>query len=166
METHKDLAEFARLGLRFLAPASIVAWADGLIAGGGIAAPWLIDLALATPGTIEDALKHVSGEMDGDLPTRLFLALVRRHWRSGSLTIGDVRGIGWMLHCESTLLEPDGQADWGACLEAEGDELDQGWRTEDDLRMSIDEKLAEYADLEACLPSWAVGEEPRSDWRL
>ena len=154
---YKDLAEFARLGLRFrvVAPASIVAWADGIIASGDIPEPWLIDLALATkPDAIEDALEQVPGEPQTDLAIRLFLALVLRRWRSGSLTIGDIRGIGWLLHCESALPTLDGQADWGVCLEVECEELDNGWRTEDDLRASIDEKLAEYSWLEATLPAW------------
>ena len=66
----KDLGEFARLALRFrlLAPPSIVAWADALIADRDIPAPWLIDLALAKPDTIDDALKRVPGEAAGRPP--------------------------------------------------------------------------------------------------
>jgi hypothetical protein len=153
----KDLVEFARLALRFrlLAPPSIVAWADALIPDRDIPEPWLIDLALAKPDTIDDSLRRVPCDAQGDLPMRLFLALLHRRWHSGTLTIGDVRGIGWLLHCERALPAEAGQADWGVCLEVEGEELDAGWRTEDDLRASIDEKLAEYFGLEAWLPAWA-----------
>jgi hypothetical protein len=47
----KNLAEFARLALRFrlLAPASIVAWDDALVADRDVPEPWFIDLALAKP---------------------------------------------------------------------------------------------------------------------
>ena len=38
-------------------------------------------------------------------------------------------------------------ADWGVCLEVEGEELDAVWH-EDDLRASIDEYLAQYAAVE------------------
>jgi hypothetical protein len=154
----RDLAEFALLALRFriLAAATVIEWADGIIESGDASPPsWVIDLALAKPNTVEDALKRVPGEAHAELPIRLFLALVRRRWQSGRLSIGDVRGIGWRLHGELTLPTPDGQADWGVCLEAEGEELDEGWRTEDDLRISIDEKLAEYSDVEPALPDWA-----------
>lgn len=158
METNaKDLAELARLGLRFgvVSPAAIIAWADGLIAAGAIPEPWLIDLALATqPDGIEDALRRVPGEAQADLSTRLLLTLVLRRWRAGRIDIDVVRGVGWWLHCEEALAAPDGQADWGVCLEVEGEEFDEGWRTEDDLRRSINEALAEYAWLEAQLPSW------------
>lgn len=155
---HRDIAEFARLGLRFhlLAASAITAWAEGVVAEVDVPEPWLIDLALAvTPEAIEDALGRVPGDPQADLAIRFFLALVLRRWRSGSLTIGDVRGIGWELHRDSALPTPDGQADWGVCLEVEGEELGQGWRTEGELRASIDEKLAEYSDLEAAIPAWA-----------
>ena len=153
----RDLAEFALLGLRFRIPAtaSVVEWADGIVAAGDASPSWVIDLALAKPNTVEDALKRVPGETQADLPIRLFLALVRRRWQSGRLSIGDVRGIGWLLHCESALPTPDGQSDWGVCLEVEGEELDEGWRTEADLCISIDEKLAEYSGVEPTLPDWA-----------
>lgn len=153
----KDLAEFARLGLRFriLTLSSVTAWADGLIAETDCPAPWLIDLALAdNTESIENALKHVPGEAQADLAIHLFLAMVCRQWRSGRLSIGHVRKIGWSLHCESALPTLDGQIDWGVCLEVECEELDAGWRTEDDLRASIEQKLAQYSDLEGKLPAW------------
>ncbi|MEI8379855.1 MAG: hypothetical protein WCJ09_06990 [Planctomycetota bacterium] len=154
----KDLAEFARLGLRFhiLPLSSVTTWADGIIAETNFPAPWLIDLAMADDmESIENALRHVPGEAQADLAIRLFLALVCRQWRSGNLSIGYVREIGWSLHCESALPSLDGQADWGVCLEVECEELDAGWRTEDDLRASIEQKLAQYSDLEGKLPAWA-----------
>ena len=104
--------------------------------------------------SIEIALRHVPGEPHADLAIRLFLALVCRQWRSGRLSIGHVREIGWSLHCESALPTLDGQADWGVCLEVECEELDSGWHTDDDLRASIEQKLAQYSDLEGKLPAW------------
>jgi hypothetical protein len=152
----KDLAEFARLGLRFhiLTPSAVVEWADRLIAESDVPAPWVIDLSLSRPNDVEDRLRRVPGEPQLDMATRLFLGLVRRRWREGRLTIGEVRGIGWSLHCDLALPAPGGRADWGVCLEAEGEEFDQGWRTEADLRESIEEKLAQYADIESWLPNW------------
>jgi hypothetical protein len=152
----KDLAEFFMLALRFhiLPPSAVIDWADRTIADGDIPAPWIIELALSKPKSVVDALRRVPGEAYAGLPTRLLLDLVRRRWRSGRLTVGDVRGIGWSLHCDLALPASGAQADWGACLEAEGEELDAGWRTEDDLRVSIDEKLAAYADGEPLLPVW------------
>lgn len=153
----KDLAEFARLALRFriLPRSSVTTWADGIIAQTDCPAPWLIDLAMADDAeSMEQALRYVPGETQTDLPIRLFLALVYRQWSSGSLSIEHIRKIGWSLHCELALPSHDGQADWGVCIEVECEELDAGWRTEDDLRASIEQKLAQYSDLEGKLPAW------------
>ncbi len=152
----KDFAEFALLGIRFriLTPAAVVAWADGIIAQADIPAAWVIELAMATANTIEDELKRVPGESQIGLSLHLLLALIFRRWRAGRLTINEVRSIGWFLHCESALPKPKGNGDWGVCLEYECDGRDEGWRTEDELRKSIDEKLAGYSSIEWMLPSW------------
>ncbi len=110
----KDLAEFASLSLRFriLPLSSVTTWADGIIAETDCSAPWLIDLAMADDvESIENALRLVPGEPHADLAIRLFLALVCRQWRSGRLSIGHVRKIGWSLHCDLALPSLDGQAD-------------------------------------------------------
>ena len=154
----KDIAEFARIGLRFqvLPLSSVVAWADIMILEGDIPDNWLMDLATAKDGlTADSLLRQLPGESQFQLPVCLFLALVRRRWRAGQLTIGQVRGIGWTLHCESALAKPDGQADWGVCLEVEGEEFDEGWRTKNSLRISIEEKLAVYSEFEQFIPTWA-----------
>ena len=154
----KDIAEFARLGIRFhvLPVSSIVTWADHMIEAGDIPANWLMDLATAKDGETADAsLRQVPGEAQPRVPMNLFLALVRRLWSKGQLTIGQVRGIGWLLHCESALPTSKGQADWGVVLEVEGEGLDEGWCTEDSLRQSIDEKLSEYSEFDSTLPAWA-----------
>jgi len=149
---HKDLAEFARLALRYnlLGGPPVVAWADSVIAESEYAPTWAIDLALARPQVLEEALRADPGEPQGDLPVRLLLALVRRLWRSAGLTIGQVRGIAWDLYRAS----PD-QFLWGACLEVEGDLFDAGYGTEEDLRASIGEKFAPYEVDDAMLPAWA-----------
>jgi hypothetical protein len=154
----KDLAEFARLGLRFqvLPLSSIVAWADIMILEGDIPDNWLMDLATVKDGlTADSLLRQLPGESQFQLPLCLLLALVHRRWRAGQLTIGQVRGIGWDLHCESVLPKPDGQGDWGVCLEVEGEEFDEGWRTENSLRKSIDETLSVYSEFEQFIPAWA-----------
>jgi hypothetical protein len=61
----------------------------------------------------------------------------------------------WSAFFSRAIPEPDGQADWGVCLEVEGEDFDEGRRTEDEMRESIDEKLAQYADLEGLLANWA-----------
>ena len=153
----KDFAEFARLGLRFriLPPTAVTAWADGIIAETDVPPTWLVDLAMATDSeSMENALRLVPGDAHADLAMCLFLALVYRQLRSGGLTVRDVHSIGWSLHCELALPNPDGQADWGVCLEVECEELDAGWRTEDDLRASIEQKLAQYSVHVESLPVW------------
>ena len=152
----KDFAEFALLGLRFriLTPAAVIAWADGIIAQTDNPAAWVIELAMATADTIEDELKRVPGKGQIGLSLHLFLALVFRRWRSGTLTIEDACIIGWSLHCESALPRPKGQSDWGVRLSCELDEFEDGLRTEDELRNSIDEKLADYFSVDRMLPTW------------
>lgn len=152
--TQKDIAEFARLGLRFriLTLHSVVAWADRLIEESDAPQAWVIELAMAEANTVEDVLRHVPGESRAGVPLQLFLALLHRRWRTGALTIDDVRHIGWTLHRESALPEPEGQPDWGVKLEVECEEFDGGWRSEKQIRTSIDEKLAAYAEDEQLLP--------------
>lgn len=152
--TSKDIAEFARLGLRFriLTLQSVVVWADHLIEESDVPETWVIDLAMADSNTVEDVLRHVPGESQAGVALQLFLALLHRRWRSGTLTIDTVRHIGWTLHCESALPIPERQADWGVKLEVECEEFDYGWRSEEQIRNSIDEKLAAYAKDERLLP--------------
>lgn len=148
----KDIAEFARFAFHYslLRDSVIVTWADSVIAGSETAPLWAIDLSLARPEEIEEALRAVPGKPQGDLPLRLLLALVRRRWRSAGLSIGEVRGIGWDLYRDfpERLL-------WACDLEELGDLLDAGYGTEEELRTSIDEKLASYEAEEAMLPTWA-----------
>ena len=53
----RDLAEFARLGLRFrlLPPSAIIEWADRTIVESEIPTPWVIELSLSKLEAIDDA---------------------------------------------------------------------------------------------------------------
>lgn len=120
--SNKDLAEFALLGLRFnvLAPTSVAVCGDDLIAKSTIPEAWVINLALAaTPDGIQDALRHVPGKSQEVLAVQLLVALVRRRWQSGRISIADVRAIGCSLHLESLLPMSEGEADWGISLECD-----------------------------------------------
>ncbi len=153
----RDLAEFALLGLqsKVLIPASITAWADGLIADGDIPEPWLIDLALARkPEELERALRSVPGEDHFEFPLRLFLALVLRRWRSGGLTTDDVLCVGWNLPYDLDDARTSDLADCRWRIVSKYVAFEDGECTADEFRVFIDGWLARFADLEPKLPPW------------
>jgi hypothetical protein len=153
-----DLADFAGQALEFglLAPAAIVAWADGIIAAESMPPLWAIELSLA-PDDVHEMivrLRNVPETPTDVLPRYLFLALLRREWYRGTLTVGKVRRIGWKLHCADAIPTLTENVDWGVVLECEGEEFDEGWRSEREMRASINEKLAPYQVYEPLLPAW------------
>jgi hypothetical protein len=81
--------------------------------------------------------------------------LIRRLWRNGELSISQLRTIIWQLYKEKWAGDPKGGGDWVAVLECECEELDQGYRSEAQILNSIEEKLAPFAEIEACLPPWS-----------
>ena len=155
---HRVLADFALYALRFklIEAAKIVAWADALIAESELPAPWMIDLSLvdkSDPHAVLVLLRQVPGEPNLQESLGLLNGLVSREWRNGRLTIGEVRGIGWMLYMDN--VERPDFSKWGVVVECQGEELDAGYLSEAELRGVIDKELVRFQpDLER-LPGWA-----------
>lgn len=155
----RDIAEFLGLCFRYrlLPVQAAVTWADEVIAQDEQPPAWALDLAFAaTPYDAEEILRHIPGQVEGRLPSKLLLELLRRMWRAGRVTIEQVRQIGWDVHCAGLLPRPQTGGDWGVVLECEMDDLKSGFVTEAWIRRSIDEKLVSSSDSEVLLPCWAV----------
>ena len=154
----KVLADFAAQAIHFvlLDPTNVVAWADRQIAAGEIPPPWLIDLSLVNPEdpmAVQSALRAVPGEPDPQQSLLLLNALVLRDWRRGRLSIGRVCGIGWQLYRDQYERGDDTNA-WGVVVECNGDELDNGFISQAEMRQIIDFELGRFAGYLPRLPSW------------
>ena len=152
------LADFALYALRFklIEAAKIVSWADALIAESEFPAPWMIDVSLVDKSdahAILVLLRQVPGEPKLQDSLALLSALVLREWRSGRLTIGEVRGIGWVLYMDN--VERPDSSKWGVVVECQGEELDAGYLSEAELRGVIDKELARFEPDLQRLPGWA-----------
>ena len=155
----KDLAEFARLGLRFriLAPTSITTWADGIIADGDIPEPWLIDLAVPPPRPMPSKMRRA------------------RSWARRRATSRSASSLRWSFAGGDQAASPSAKsADRLAAALRIGDPRtrrpsrlgrlsgSRGRGTRRGLAhrgrpagASIDEKLAAYSGLIGALPPWA-----------
>jgi hypothetical protein len=155
--TDKDLAEFATLGLRvrLLETAQVQSWADSVIAAHDEPPVWAIDLSMAQVNEMGRLLNAVPGEISGDLPVKMLSGLVHRRWMNGSISIQQVRKIGFQLHLEDRLPRPDVGGDWGVVLECLFEEFDHGYRTEAEMRKFVEENLSPYAINQEYLPTWA-----------
>jgi hypothetical protein len=155
--TDRDMAEFCQLGLRLgvLPLEAVRAWADDVLVSRDEPPAWAFDLACADLAEAISALGAVPGQPTADVPIRLLIALVRRRWHGGQLSVQQVQTIGWQLHLEDRLPQPVAGGDWGVVLFCEYEEFEQGFRTEAQLRSSIDAKLQPYAADEPHLPKWA-----------
>jgi hypothetical protein len=153
----KELAEFALLGLRvgLLTPDQVRSWADGIIANSPEPPAWALDLSTADLPEMISLLNAVAGERSGERPLHLVGSLLRRQWRHGELPLRRVEEIGWQLHLEDRLPSPEVGGDWGVVLYCEYEEFEQGYRTEAEMRASVEEKLGRYAEYEGELPVWA-----------
>jgi hypothetical protein len=155
----KILADFAAEALQFdlIKTASVVAWADELIANLDTSPPaWLVDLSLVDPldpHAVIVALHAVPGSPNPAGSAALLNGLVLREWRFGHLTIGRVRGIGWQLY--RTEFESRNTAMWGVVVECEGETLDQGLISEKKMRQIIDRELGGFEESLRQLPEWA-----------
>ena|ERR1051326_5070679 len=152
----RDLSEFCQLGLRLGAITLEVvrAWGDHVLVTRVNPPPWAIELSVADIADAISVLNAVKGELTSDLPTRLVIALVRRRWRRGQLSLEDVKNIGWQLHA-SDMLESEAAGDWGVELFCEYEEFEQGFRVQAQMRTSVEEKLAPYSKYDQYLPAWA-----------
>src|SRR5438132_8890783 len=155
--TDKDLAEFAGLGLRLrlLETVQIQSWADNFIAAHDQPPAWVIDLSMAQGNEMGKVLNTVPGQISGDLPIKMLLGLVHWRWRKGSISLREVRKIGFQLHLEDRLPPPDVGGDWVVVMECLCEEFDRGYRTEAEMREFVDENLAPHAVNEEYLPTWA-----------
>ncbi len=155
LRLHADFAADAVMhGL--LPPARVVAWADAMIESGGLPPPWLVDLSLVNTSdvlAIRSALAAVPGKENPAAKARLLNALVLREWRAARLTIGQVRGVGWQLYLRNS--ERYDLAVWGAQVDHDGDALDDGLITEQQMREAIDSALASFDASINELPIWA-----------
>src|SRR5687768_13830818 len=152
------LADFASeaIHLDLLKPAQVVVWADLLIAECQMPPVWMIDLALVDPldpHAVIMALRGVPGESHSDHTIALLNGLVFREWQRGNLTIGQVRGIGWTLFRKE--FEERDLTQWGVVVECNGEYLDEGYLSEDDMRDLIDGELAKFEEESQRLPQWA-----------
>jgi hypothetical protein len=153
----KDFAEFAQLGVRLglLKPIQVQGWADNVILERDVPPDWAIELCTANPPEMIGVLNTVPGQISGGMPVNLLVGLIRQLWRNGELSIPEVRKLGWRLHSEGRLEKPKGVGDWGAVLECECEELDEGYRTEAEIGASIEEQLTPYAAFEPFLSAWS-----------
>jgi hypothetical protein len=155
---YRILADCASYALRFklIEPAKIVAWADALIAESELPAPWMIDLSLvdkSDPHAVLVLLRQVPGEPKLQDSLALLSALVLREWRSGRLTIGEVRGFGWELY--RIYPERLDLTEWGVVVECKGEELDAGYMSDAEMRGVIENELGRFeSDLQRLL-GWA-----------
>jgi hypothetical protein len=152
------LADFALYALRFkvIEAAKIVSWADELIANSESPAPLMIDLSLvdnSDPHSILVLLRQVPGEPNLEESLDLLNGLVLREWRNGRLTIGGVRGIGWVLYMDN--VERPDSSKWGVVVECKGEEMDDGYLSEAHMRDLIDHELARFEPELRRLPHWA-----------
>jgi hypothetical protein len=152
----REIAEFCLLGLRFaVLPLSAVhAWADEVIATRDEPPSWAIDLRTASVAEALSALNAALGSAANDLPVNLLVALVRRCWQKGELSLRDLKDIGFQLHLDGRLPQPSVGCDWGVVLSCEYEEFEQGYRSDDKMRASVEGKLAPYATYEHRLPGW------------
>jgi|HubBroStandDraft_4_1064222.scaffolds.fasta_scaffold125761_1 hypothetical protein len=152
------LADFAFYALRFklIEAAKVVSWADELIADSKSPPPWMVDLSLvdkSDPHATLVLLRQVPGEPNLEESLDLLNGLVLREWRNGRLTIGEVRGIGWVLYMDN--VERPDSSKWGVVVECKGEEMDNGYLSEAQLRDVIDNQLARFEPELRRLPDWA-----------
>ena len=155
--TDRDLAEFAQLGLRYglLCLAQVQRWADTVIAERAEPPPWAIELATAELNDTIHLLNSVPGKASVGLPLNLLVGLVHRKWRKGDLSIQRVKEIGWQLHLEDQLPQPETGGDWGTVLYCEYEDFEQGYRTAAQMQAAVEEKVTPWAAYEGHLPVWA-----------
>ncbi len=89
----------------------MIAWADQQIAQSAKPPMWLIELSTAPGREIESDSVDVPGERDSAKALNCFLGHVAKLWDSGALTIGELRGIAWELHCAEVLPASEVEAD-------------------------------------------------------
>jgi hypothetical protein len=156
----QDIAEFCQLGLRLgvLSQDAVRAWADDVIMTRANPPAWALDLSTADLAQAISALNAVPGKPTADVPIQLLVALVRRRWQRGQLSLQQVQNIGWQLSLQDRLPQPAAGGDWGVVLFCEYEEFEQGYRTEAEMWTSVEEKLASYAAFEQDLPGWAEGD--------
>lgn len=144
--TPATLAGCFELALRFrtIERAAVVSWADDQIADNDRPDLWLIELSTAKEQEIESRLRDCLGSRDEAEALNQFLGHVTRLWNTDNLSIGELRGIAWSLHCDDLLPTHDGEADWGCVLEVEGEGLDEGWISESRFRKYASESLEQY----------------------
>jgi hypothetical protein len=154
--TTKDVAEFALLGLNFqvLTLDAVSAWVDEILLTISEPPKWAIELSTADLNEAIHWLKEVPGVTTDDSPAKLLVGLVRRRWKEGRLSAAQVSRIGFRLHTEGLLPQPEDKGDWGVVLWCEYEEFEQGYRSEEEIRASVDEKLAIYEEFEKYLPHW------------
>ena len=151
--SYRDIAEFTKLMVRFefLDRAGIVRRADSILAELDQPPSWVIELALAGVEAALDRLDTVEGEIHGDLPAAMFCAYIRRLWLAGKIKMQEVWELGRKLGYEGTLPEPEEGTNWGAVLDIEYEGFHDGYRFLSEIRRSINEKIAPYAQYDDML---------------
>jgi hypothetical protein len=154
--TTRDIAEFVLLGLnhQVLSLDAVSAWTDEILMSDSEPPRRAIELSTADLNEAIHWLKEVPGVTSDDLPVKLLLGLVRRRWKEGRLSAAQVSGIGFRLGTGGLLPQPEDKGDWGSVLWCEYEEFDQGYRSEAEIKASVNEKLAIYEDYEKYLPHW------------
>ena len=155
---NKATAELLRYAFRYslVDLSAIRSWGDSLIEQCEVAPEWLIDVALANGRDADTLLKRVPDDDVADDFTPLLCAMLLSCWRDGSISIGNVRSLGWELHMANLLPEiVDGFANWGVTLEVQAESLDEGWVTEAEIRDLIASQLSQYEPIIQEIPEWA-----------
>jgi hypothetical protein len=156
--TNRDLAEFALLGLncQVLNLGAISSWADQIILAESEPPRWAVDLSVADLNETIHLLKEIPGVTSDDLSVKLLLALVHRRWKNGRLSLAQVVAIGSRLSAQDLLPQRENKADWGVILACQYEEFKQGYLSEGEIRASVEDKLASYAEFEKYLPGWVT----------
>ena len=153
----RDYAEFAQLALQFdlLDVRAVQAWADTIIAAHDQPPLWAIELSLATPDYGLELLPTVPGTRSDNVPGLLLLALVRRRWHAGSLSLCALHTVACSLRNSGIIPWRPNFGDWGVIVDCYFEEHQEGYSTEQELRASISESLEEFASHYPLLPPWA-----------
>ncbi len=130
---------------------------DLLIEKSSVAPEWMINISLATQQDADWHLQKVPDDEQMDIFVPILCAILLIRWRSGEVSIGAVRSLGWELHMANLLPDSkDGFANWGVILEVQSESLDEAWGSEAEIRILISSLLDRYAIMIPGIPEWVI----------
>ena len=128
-------------------------WGDYLLETNTQPPLWAIDLADCHRDDVDERLRRVPGTPVSIAWQSLLCGLISSKWTQKQISIGTMRGIGWMLYIEHNY--HDGHP-WGLELECVGDAFDDGWGTLDELEHKCAATSQQFAELTSLVPNWMI----------